>query len=187
MVDGFVGSAEKPIRVEILHDAHPKIRAKDWRSPLVAGLTGNAVYCDGAGQIMASYRPNGSTPSDSPVHLAWNGLGTDYEQCINTYQSPILTEFATLAVACILCQCRAGIEITEVTRRGEKVDYWLGDRELLLEVSGTQEGNIDSLCTTKATEQLQANPFRKDGYVCVARFENPEARLWFFPFPGGGR
>ena len=183
MPDPRVGTPENPARVETLHDAHPRIRAKDWRSALVARLTGDAAYFDGDGSIMTSYRPDGSASVDAPVHVAWSGLSTDYDQCRNTYQAPLLTEFAALAVACILCQCRANIEITEVTRRGEKVDYWLGNRELLLEVSGTQDGNIESLCSTKAAEQLQVNPFRKDGFVCVARFEEPEARLWFFRFP----
>ena len=120
--------------------------------------------------------------SNSTIHLTWSGLCEDYDLCMNTYQAPVITEFASLAMACILCKLRAGIEITEVTRRGEKVDYWLGDRELLLEVSGTQSGNVEALCALKAREQLTKNPFRKDGYVCACTFDEPEARLWFFPF-----
>ncbi len=181
-----IGTAKHPIRVEILHEAHPRIRAQDWRSPLVAQLIGGARYSDGTGEFLASFRPAGAGATNSSIHLIWAGLGDDYDLCINTYQRPVLTEFAALAVACILCQYRAGLEITEVTRRGEKVDYWLGDRELLLEVSGTQSGNLENLCASKSTEQLQKNPFRKDGYVCVSRFAEPEARLWFYTFPRRG-
>ena len=160
------------------------IRAKDWRSPLVARLIGDAPYSDGNRELLASFCPDGVAVTNSSIHLAWAGLGADYNLCVNTYQAPLLTEYAALAVACILCQCRARLEITEVTRRGEKVDYWLGDRELLLEVSGIQSGNLESLCDSKSTAQLQKNPFRMDGYVCVCRFDEPEARLWFYAFPG---
>jgi hypothetical protein len=74
------------------------------------------------------------------------------------------------------------MEITEVTRRGEKVDYWLGDRELLLEVSGSQGRDVADLCDEKAEEQLLQNPFQKNGYVCVCDFSSRRARLWFYPF-----
>jgi hypothetical protein len=75
------------------------------------------------------------------------------------------------------------MEITEVTRRGSRVDYWIGDRQLLLEVSGTQTGNLATLCTSKAKDQLLKNPFNKDGFVCVSRFSNTAARLWYYKHP----
>lgn len=117
--------------------------------------------------------------------LQWSQLKQDYEQCLKTYQGPVITEFAALGMACVLCEQKANLEITEVTRRGEKVDYWLGDRQLLLEVSGTETGDIDTLCESKAATQLKKNPFMKDGYVCACRFASPEARLWYYAYPQG--
>ena len=40
--------------------------------------------------------------------------------------------------------------------------------------------DLEALCETKATEQLRVNPLGKDGFVCVARFRNPAARLWYY-------
>lgn len=185
MAEAKMGTQTNPVRVECLHQAHPKIRAADWRSPLISKLLSDAPYSDGTCTLAISYRADGSVPATEILHLGWTGLDVDYNRCIRTYQETVLTEFAALAVACILCHHLAGQEITEVTRRGEKVDYWLGDRELLLEVSGTSAGDLDQLCADKASHQLQKNPFQKDGFVCVARFTNPTARLWHYVFPKG--
>ena len=174
-------STRDAIRVDTLHDRHPKIRAKDWRSPVVARLIANAAYSDGACVVVASIRPADGAGAVSQLPLEWRGLEEDYAQCLNTYQAPVVTEFAALGIACILCSV-AELEITEVTRRGDKVDYWLGDRDLLLEVSGTVDGDLSDLCATKAQSQLRKNPFEKDGYVCAVRFTTAEARLWFFHF-----
>jgi hypothetical protein len=183
MTAGTDESEPPPVRVELLHHAHPKIRAMDWRSPLVARLIDDAPYSDGRASVNASYRPKTGPETISELTLEWSALKPDYEQCLRTYQTPVITEFAALAIACVLCERKANVEITEVTRRGERVDYWVGDRELLLEVSGTKGGSIDDLCESKGTEQLQKNPFMKDGFVCAARFESAEARLWFYPYP----
>lgn len=106
-------------------------------------------------------------------------MSDDFNQVINTYQDPVITEFATLGLSCILLHERASLEITEVCRRGEKVDYWLGDRELLLEVSGQAAGNLESLRDQKAM-QLRANPFEKPGFVCVANYTQRQAYLLYY-------
>ena len=171
------------ISVQTLHNAHPQIRAKDWRSPLIARLTHGAPYSDGSQSINISFKPQVGESESAAIVLEWNSLKEDYTQCLNTYQAPVITEFAALAMACILCDQKAKLAITEVTRRGDRVDYWLGTRQLLLEVSGTESGDIDDVCSKKASQQLQQNPFSKDGYVCAARFESLEARLWFYAYP----
>ncbi len=171
------------VRIEKLHERHPRIRAEDWRSPLIARLLADGDYEDGRDAIQASFRDRDAAVGESGLVVSWNDLKEDYEKCLNTYQSPVITEFAALAVACILC-AQNGYEITEVTRRGDKVDYWLGDREALIEVSGTDTGNIEQLCSAKATEQLQVNPHGKDGFVCVAQFSGRIARLWFYEHAG---
>lgn len=175
-----MGTKLASIQIADLHVAHPRIRAKDWRSPLVKRLLGSEKYCDGSCKLDASYRAPGSpAATDDELSLSWQGLKADFQQASNTYQEPVITEFATLGVACILVTERTGLQITEVTRRGDKADYWLGDREFLLEVSGQQSGSLDTLCSEKA-DQLLANPFDKSGYVCVASYDKPKARLWFY-------
>lgn len=163
-----------------LHAAHPLIRAKDWCSPLVLRLLSPDSYRDGSREMRDSFRSDGAEqPADGSLNLRWKGLRQDCDQVGRTYQEPVITEFATLGLACILVENRANLEITEVTRRGEKADYWLGDKELLLEVSGQQSGDLEALCLTKA-QQLLENPFDKSGFVCVAIYEKKIARLWFY-------
>ncbi len=175
----------KDTDVANLHIVHPRIRAKDWRSPLVLRLLKGASYADASCSVVDSYRSQADGPITGELVLYWSGLREDFEQCRNTYQEPVLTEYAALGLACILVHCRPGLEITEVTRRGDKVDYWLGDRELLLEVSGAQQCDLDALCRKKAEEQLLQNPFERDGYVCVTDFSTQQVRLWFYSFRGG--
>jgi hypothetical protein len=149
---------------------------------LVRRLLPSASYADGNCGIAESYRSQAGTLEEGNLNLYWADLKKDFERCLNTYQEPVITEFAALGLACILVTYRSKLEITEVTRRGDKVDYWLGNRELLLEVSGAQGCNIETLCTEKAQEQLLKNPFRKGGYVCVTDFSTRRTRLWFYGF-----
>ncbi|MBF0548973.1 MAG: hypothetical protein HQK60_00420 [Deltaproteobacteria bacterium] len=167
--------------VERIQELHPKIRAQDWRSPLVSRLQGRESYCDGSTEVSINYRSMNAEAKcqESEVMLRWSGLEEDYKLCINTYQGPTLTEFATLGLACILVAELPHLEITEVARRGERADYWLGDKELLLEVSGQVNGSLSSLRDDKA-KQLQANPFGKAGYVCVANYSEAASYLWYY-------
>jgi hypothetical protein len=179
-------TAGNKANVNDLHSHHPKIRAEDFRSPLVRRLTGMDHYSDGQKTIMNSYRPDQSQTTDTPLVLSWSGLKEDHDKCIKTYQEPVITEFATLGLACVLLNNNAQKEITEVTRRGEKADYWIGDREEMLEVSGQQSGAIETLCRTKS-QQLLDNPYGKEGYVCVAIYDNAQARLWHYNKKGTKR
>lgn len=167
-----------PAKVETLHQAHPQIRAEDWRSPLVRRLLGCDKYTDGDRILDDTFRSDSNGPTSSKLKLSWVGLKDDFNRCVKTYQSPVITEMATLGLSCILLRNRAKMEITEVTLRGERADYWLGEKELLLEVSGQQSGSLKTLHNEKAT-QLRDNPFGKDGYVCVANFDERRAILHF--------
>ena len=164
--------------VDHLADLHPAIRADDWRSPLVHRLLRGRAYSDGQESLSAVYS-RAPTARSCPVLLRWKGLDSDYRRCVNTYQEPVLTEYAALGVACVLVRSFADLEITEVTRRGERADYWLGQKEFLLEVSGQQAGILSNLRDEKAA-QLRANPFGKSGFVCVAHFGERTASLHFY-------
>jgi hypothetical protein len=169
--------------VESLHQAHTQIRAEDWRSPLARRFLEDDSYRDGEKRITVSFRPTGGPAVECTAICRWRGLRNDFKKCIRTYQVPIITEFATLGIACLVTQHRVGASITEVTRRGEKADYWIGDKEFLLEVSGQQSGNLQVLHEEKA-KQLLANPFGKSGYVCVADYSGSRVEYWFHEYEG---
>ena len=164
-------------------EAHSNLRASDWQSPLVRRLIGCDNYADGPSTITGSYAgQEDSGPSIHPVTMQWAGLATDFGKVIKTYQAHVITEMATLGLACGMISAFTEMEVTEVTRRGEKADYWLGDRELMLEVSGQESGDLGALCQEKSN-QLQDNPFGKGGFVCVANYSDAEARLWYYSAP----
>jgi hypothetical protein len=168
------------INVNTIHDPHPQLRAEDWRSPLIRRLLGCDTYQDGTAEVSGSFiGQNDSLPTTQSLTVAWTGLATDFNKVVKTYQAPVITEFATLGLACGMVAGLAGLEITEVTLRGDRADYWLGDKDLMLEVSGQESGDLATLCDEKS-EQLANNPYGKDGYVCVANYSAAEARLWFF-------
>jgi len=173
----------KTININTMPEAHSNLRAADWRSPLVRRLIGCDNYADGSTTITGSYAgQTDSNPSNHPMTMQWSGLASDFGKVIKTYQAPVITEMATLGLACGMVSAFTQMEVTEVTRRGEKADYWLGDRELMLEVSGQESGDLAALCQEKST-QLQDNPYGKDGFVCVANYSDAEARLWYYSAP----
>ena len=157
---------------------HPLIAANDWRSPLVLRLLDGTNYLDGAREITVRYQWQ-SVAQTANVKLVWKGLASDFEKRMRTYQAPVLTEYATLGLACVLIDEFPKLQITEVTRRGERADYWLGNREYLLEVSGQQSGNLDTLRDTKR-DQLLENPFGSPGFVCVAVYDEKSSYLWYY-------
>lgn len=170
------------IDVGMLHLPHPRISAADWRSPLVRRLLGKPKYADGSSTLASSYRDEKLKTLDAPLTLHWNGLKEDFAQRVNTYQEPVITEHATLGLACLLLTEHAKLSITEVCRRGEVVDYWIGDKakrkRFVLEVGGEQEGSLEGLSTEKA-KQLSRNPWGRAGFICVAVFSEASARLWY--------
>lgn len=178
-MDAVESISPRSVDVGTLHLQHPKIRAEDWRSPLVGRLLGTAHYSEVSQAIEQSFKGFDKREILNSVLLFWSDLRDDFHRCWRTYQAPVLTEFAALALACILISINTNLEITEVTRRGDKADYWIGDGEFLLEVSGQIEGNLSSLLEQKA-HQLQSNPFGCSGFVCVTNFSISRALLWFY-------
>jgi hypothetical protein len=168
--------------ISILHLNHPQLRAQDWRSPLVFRLLQSSKYQDSRRNVSDSFRGTDYIVTNNSQDLHWSGLRDDFEKVIKTYQEPILTEYAALGLACMLIHSRLRMQLTEVTRRGDKVDYWLGDKELLLEVGGRHECDLDSFCEEKAQDQLLQNPYERDGYVFVAEFQRARAKLWFYKY-----
>jgi hypothetical protein len=168
-----------PINIHELHENHPQIRAADFRSPLVRRLSQANAYQDGEATMMNSYRDLAGGITERLFQLRWAGLAEDFRRYNNTYQEPVITEHATIGLACIFVDTLLGQEITEVTMRGQKADYWIGDREAMLEVSGQQEGDIESLCEQKSVQLLE-NPLGFNGYVCVSIYNDSQSRFWYY-------
>src|SRR5258707_1083110 len=80
------------IDVSNLHLPHPRIRAMDWRSPLIYRLLQSINYEDSNRKVRDSFRGNGIVVVEGELHLHWSGLKEDFEQCVNTYQEANITE-----------------------------------------------------------------------------------------------
>jgi hypothetical protein len=171
------GTAQRDIAR--LHEGHPRIRAEDWRSPLVARLIGSNDYRDGSESVLSDFLDEAADRREFGLVLSWEGLSDDFTRCLATYQEIRITEFAALGLCCVLLSEATNHEITEVTRRGEKADYWLGDKEMLVEVSGQTSGDLDALREEKQ-QQLLENPHNRSGFVCVCNFQSRRAYLWFY-------
>ena len=118
-------------------------------------------------------------PTTQALTVAWTRLATDFNKVVKHTRHPLLLSLPLWGSHAAWWYGLAGLEITEVTLRGDRADYWLGDKDLMLEVSGQESGDLARLCDEKS-EQLANNPYGKDGYVCVANYSDAEARLWFF-------
>ena len=113
------------VNLESLAELAPRLRADDWRSPLARRLSGKPLYADAERVVTDSYRGRDLATSEGTIGVRWKGLKDDFARCVNSYQEPDLTAFAALGLSCILVRSRTDLEITEVTRRGERADYWL--------------------------------------------------------------
>lgn len=171
-------ASKRVCKVTDLEKSHPRICANDWRTPLVLRLIDTETYQDGSCEVSVNYRWSSDSRVESVV-VGWIDLKDEFEKRLRSYQAAVLTEHATLGLACVLVAEFPKLQITEVTRRGERADYWLGDREYLLEVSGQQSGNLDTLRDSKR-DQLLENPFKLPGFVCVAVYDGKSSYLWFY-------
>jgi hypothetical protein len=97
-------------------------------------------------------------------------------------QRGAIVEYAAVAAAFLMVTNLAQRNITEVTMRGDKADYFLDERKYLLEISGTANAEHLTSRHNEKVRQLQANPFEKDGYVFICCFSNQKAKFSFHHF-----
>jgi hypothetical protein len=99
-----------------------------------------------------------------------------------TLEREDFVEKGAIVMAGTLLHRFAGKQITRVTPRGSRVDYFVGedpdDLRWVLEVGGTDAGHLETIRRTKHN-QLAGSPYlrpphSKSGYVGVTRFA-PEA------------
>jgi hypothetical protein len=98
-------------------------------------------------------------------------------------QEHIITEWAALAIACVVLAKYTTLRLRAVAVQGDRFDYWMtdGQHDYGLEVSGTLEEDIEGRHREKV-RQLLANPYRTDGYALAVRFAIPEVLFSFHRF-----
>lgn len=106
----------------------------------------------------------------------------DCQRLFQTLQRESIVEYAAVATAFLIMTNLAQKNISEVTLRGSKADYFVEGRKHLLEISGTESAEHLASRHGEKVRQLQANPFGKDGYVFVCCFSNQQAKLSFHQF-----
>jgi hypothetical protein len=100
---------------------------------------------------------------------------------VDTYERERHVEFGAIVLAGLLLDAWENKQITRVTKRGSRVDYFVGespnDHRWVLEVGGTDDGSHQAKRTEKL-RQLRESPYRrgplkKGGFVGVTRFGEP--------------
>jgi hypothetical protein len=86
--------------VHELGKTQPLLRADDWRSPLICRVTCSTEYADGQGEITLAHKESQQEQHYS-FALTWQGMGHDFQLCLNSYQDQPLTEYAALGLCCI--------------------------------------------------------------------------------------
>lgn len=169
-------------QVEQMRQLHPCMGTGTdfFERPLLVMLAGAK---GDAGQVEVNVKVmNGKTiVSDTQETIAWQAHPEDVAGARNAIARTSLVEYAAIGMACLIIPTYCdGRQLLEVTRRGDRADYWLGyhpgEKVALLEVGGTEKRSIQVLLNEK-TNQLAGNPYGVDGYVVVARFESFEVIL----------
>lgn len=101
----------------------------------------------------------------------------------DTLQRPAFVEHGAVVMAGLVMRATEGLQITRVTRRGSRVDYFVGrepgEQLGILEVGGTDEESLTALRTAKRAQLLESYyrrpPFQMAGYVSTTRFARPQA------------
>ncbi|MFB0536828.1 MAG: hypothetical protein ACETWR_17820 [Anaerolineae bacterium] len=113
----------------------------------------------------------------STVDFRWSLANeADADRIENTLQAQPLTEFASIGLCCATFNCLNEGEITEVTKRGDGIDYWIDDRRAVLEVSGLgpgSSGDLSRLHHRKESQLKDSGLFKLGypGYVYVIVFQ----------------
>lgn len=118
------------------------------------------------------------------LRLTWSADSAP-AQPLGVQERPV-TEWAACGVACAVMSLYPGLRVREVTRDGDRFDYWVenGGRGCGLEVSGTMTDDVEIRHRAKV-RQLRENPYGVDGYVVVVGFATHEVIFSFNRFEEG--
>lgn len=162
-------------RIEDITWDHPRILADLFVSPAISRCK------------KWSQQPFSLTVERRSLPTAGNGKSTidfswslaneaDADRVENTLQAQPLTEFASIGLCCAAFSYLNEGEITEVTKRGGGIDYWIDDRRAVLEVSGLDAGSSGALSRLHHRKESQLKgsglfKFGYPGYVYVIVFQ----------------
>ena len=153
---------------------HPDILLEDWLPALAIRAMSTSDESAGRSQVHVKSAP---LAEDANTVFTWELTRDEISRYRNSYQDPVVTEYAAIVLSALILMRTVGKPITEVTARGENTaDFWLGDREAILEVSGQTSGSTESLYLKKR-EQLLRSVGERYGYVCVSSFHRQESMI----------
>jgi hypothetical protein len=112
------------------------------------------------------------------IEIGWKAdTFPNSQRLFQTIQREVIVEYSAVAVAFLLVTEITNCRITEVTLRGDKADYFLNNRQAMLEISGTENAKSIKSRHKQKCEQLLANPYQIGGYVVVCCFANQLAHF----------
>lgn len=115
--------------------------------------------------------PNMGTSRSFRLRIAWNQQTALKAQRVwQTEQSKSIVERAAVALAALLLAKLVPKGQMQVTRVGDKADYWLPHLQRALEVSGTERSGELARRHREKVAQMLHNPLRWNGYVVVCCF-----------------
>lgn len=123
----------------------------------------------------------GQPEEERALRLLWSAESVAKQPL--AVQDHIITEWAALAMACVVLAKYTPLRLRAVALQGDRFDYWVtdGQSDYGLEISGTLEEGIEGRHGEKV-RQLLANPYRIDGYALTVRFAVPEVLFSFHRF-----
>ena len=119
------------------------------------------------------------------AHAARTHFNAADPKIADTYQREDIIEYEAIVVAGLILSELQQLRLTRVTRRGSRVDYFLGttpgDQAAVLEVSGTDNGSLADRLAGKRRQVEQSfyrsPPFSMRGFVAVTHFSPPLASV----------
>lgn len=99
----------------------------------------------------------------------------------HTFDGDTLVEYGAVCVACLCAPAALGLRAGRVSKRGDKMDYFLedatGKEVAVLEVKGTNNGSLEARLKEALAQvgesRWRRRPFSKEGFGAAVRFAEP--------------
>ncbi len=167
--------------IERIANDHPQVWTACFQACAVARCRETSQRPWACRMTCEALPTSGSGPQR--VVLAWaDDTEQAAEQAERTYQEHRLTEEGAAGVCAACLAILSEGEITEVTKRGSGVDYWVDGRRAVLEISGLREGTDADLALRheeKGDQLRNGSLYRRGvpGYVFVVLFARGRAHF----------
>ncbi len=172
-------------RIEAIRTDHPSLFTSNFEACAVARCRES-----GSSPWRLSNDCGGLPTNEDGVHLlalTWRSTTTqNAARAEKSYQDERVTEDGAVGVCAAAFAALAEGEITEVTHHGTGVDYWVGQRRAVLEVSGIRARSSDTLNSRHAEKKRQLlqgslHQMGFPGYVFVVSFGDKKAKTSYHP------